>query len=186
MVELQHKRIEVKREKTGLEYEGVRSANVFPRNVEDAVQKMRVVEERSVRFRESLGQDDGAQSDNENTAANQQNTSDDTDLPTFTPSNFNDGIPAHAQGRLVHRSEADIKTHTSYLVFAVLPREWSEEDERKCVEKWPSQNVADSTQQPKGKSKKQLRREAKAQEKAQDLAEKEKEKTEAEAQTEGV
>ncbi|KAL2859691.1 tRNA methyltransferase complex GCD14 subunit-domain-containing protein [Aspergillus pseudodeflectus] len=190
MVELQHKRIEVKREKTGLEYEGVRSANVFPRNVEDAVQKMRVVEERSVRFRESLGQDDGAQSDNENSAAaNQQNTSDDTDLPIFIPSNFNEGIPAHAQGRLVHRSEPDIKTHTSYLVFAVLPREWSEEDERQCVEKWPSQNVADSAQQPKGKSKKQLRREAKAQEKAQELAEKEKEsevKTEAQVQLEEV
>ncbi|KAL2833503.1 hypothetical protein BJY01DRAFT_93616 [Aspergillus pseudoustus] len=177
MVELQHKRIEVKREKTGLEYEGVRSANVFPRNVEDALQKMRVVEERSVRFRESLGQDEGAQSDNENSNTNAQNNLDDADLPTFTPSNTNEGIPPHAQGRLVHRSEPDLKTHTSYLVFAVLPREWNDEDERKCVEKWPSQNVADSLPQPKGKSRKQLKREAQAQE----LAEKD---TKAEMKTE--
>ena len=35
----------------------------------------------------------------------------------------------YKEGRLVHRTESDMKTHTSYLVFAVLPREWSEEDE---------------------------------------------------------
>ncbi|KAL2866250.1 tRNA 1-methyladenosine methyltransferase subunit GCD14 [Aspergillus lucknowensis] len=177
MVELQHRRIEVKREKTGLEFEGVRGANIFPRNVEDAVQKMRIVEERSFRFRESLGQEDAPQSDKDNdkttattttTTAGQQNTRDNSGLPTFIPTSGVENIPPYAQGRLVHRSEPDIKTHTSYLVFAALPREWSEEDERRCVEKWPSQNVSDSLQQQsKGKSKKQMKREAKEQHKAE-------------------
>jgi tRNA (adenine57-N1/adenine58-N1)-methyltransferase len=38
------------------------------------------------------------------------------------------------EGRLVHRTEPEIRTHTSYLVFAVLPREWTEEDEVRCVQ----------------------------------------------------
>ncbi|KAI9374479.1 tRNA methyltransferase complex GCD14 subunit-domain-containing protein [Aspergillus egyptiacus] len=169
MVEIQHRRLEVKRERTGLEYEGVRGANVFPRNVEDAVQKMRVVEERSIRFRESLGQQDDAQSNNNDSGVTAEPRTTDNkapDIPTFVPSNSIENIPPYAQGRLVHRPEPDLKLHTSYLVFAVLPREWSEEDERKCAEKWPGQIVGDSTtQQSKGKSKRQLKREAKAQEK---------------------
>ncbi|KAL3481801.1 putative tRNA methyltransferase subunit GCD14 [Aspergillus californicus] len=164
MVEIQHKRIEARREKTGLEYEGIRGANVVARTVEDAVQKMRVVEERSVRFRESLGQEqDDTQSDNEKPQPSNSNQNVETSMPIFIPSNSNENVPSHAQGRLVHHTEANLKTHTSYLLFAVLPRDWSEEDERKCVEKWPSQNVVGSNplQNGKGKSKRQLKREAK-------------------------
>jgi tRNA (adenine57-N1/adenine58-N1)-methyltransferase len=36
----------------------------------------------------------------------------------------------------VHRTEPEVKTHTSYLVFAVLPQEWTAEDEAKAREKW--------------------------------------------------
>ncbi|KAL4805948.1 S-adenosyl-L-methionine-dependent methyltransferase [Aspergillus unguis] len=179
MVELQHRKIEVKREKTGLEFEGVRGANVVPRNVDDAVQKMRVVEERSIRFREVLGQQEQEQNegqdptgDNETTQPEQEakkGSNDDTsaaasaDLPTFTPNTDISNIPPYAQGRIVHRPEPDLKTHTSYLVFAVLPREWSEEDERKCVEKWPSQAVDEALQPPtKGRSRRQMKKEAKA------------------------
>lgn len=42
------------------------------------------------------------------------------------------------EGRVVHRTEPELKTHTSYLVFAVLPREWSAEDEDKAKKKWGS------------------------------------------------
>lgn len=182
MVELQHRRIEVKREKTGLEYEGVRGANIFPRNVEDAVEKMRVVEERSIRFREILGQQDKDKEQDgdgdgdprpDNDFKKEPNADMMPDMPTFVPSSSIENILPYAQGRLVHRAESDLKTHTSYLVFAVLPREWSEEEEQKCAEKWPSQNVDESLQHPaKGKSKKQLRKEAKAQEKEEERAEK--------------
>jgi tRNA (adenine57-N1/adenine58-N1)-methyltransferase catalytic subunit len=44
------------------------------------------------------------------------------------------------EGQLVTRGEAEIKTHTSYLVFAILPREWSEEEEAAAYEKWPCGN----------------------------------------------
>ncbi|KAI9779656.1 MAG: tRNA (adenine-N(1)-)-methyltransferase catalytic subunit trm61, partial [Peltula sp. TS41687] len=41
------------------------------------------------------------------------------------------------EGRLVHRSEPEIRAHTSYLVFAVLPRQWTAEDEEKAATQWP-------------------------------------------------
>ena len=43
----------------------------------------------------------------------------------------------YKEGNLVHRTEPEVKTHTSYLVFAVLPKDWSEEDEAACLERWP-------------------------------------------------
>lgn len=43
----------------------------------------------------------------------------------------------YKEGRLVHRAEPELKTHTSYLVFAVLPREWGAKDEERARERWP-------------------------------------------------
>ncbi|CAK7245421.1 MAG: tRNA (adenine-N(1)-)-methyltransferase catalytic subunit trm61 [Sporothrix thermara] len=40
-------------------------------------------------------------------------------------------------GRLTSRVEPEVKTHTSYLVFAVLPRAWTAEDEAAAAAKWP-------------------------------------------------
>ncbi len=63
------------------------------------------------------------------------------------------------EGRLVHRSEPELKTHTSYLVFAVLPREWTEEDEEACTERWPPR--VDMGTKDASKSRRQMKREAK-------------------------
>jgi tRNA (adenine57-N1/adenine58-N1)-methyltransferase len=41
------------------------------------------------------------------------------------------------EGRLVHRTEPEVKTHTSYLTFATLPTVWSEEDEAAAAARWP-------------------------------------------------
>jgi tRNA (adenine57-N1/adenine58-N1)-methyltransferase len=43
----------------------------------------------------------------------------------------------YKEGRLLHRAEPELKTHTSYLVFATLPREWSVEDEERARTRWP-------------------------------------------------
>jgi tRNA (adenine57-N1/adenine58-N1)-methyltransferase len=43
----------------------------------------------------------------------------------------------YLQGRLVTRPEAELKSHTSYLVFALLPREWTDEDEAAAAARWP-------------------------------------------------
>jgi tRNA (adenine57-N1/adenine58-N1)-methyltransferase len=42
----------------------------------------------------------------------------------------------YKEGALVHRTEPEVKTHTSYLVFAVLPQEWTAEDEERARGKW--------------------------------------------------
>ncbi|EPS39998.1 hypothetical protein H072_6210 [Dactylellina haptotyla CBS 200.50] len=41
------------------------------------------------------------------------------------------------QGRVVVRTEPELKTHTSYLVFAVLPLPWTEQDEAAAKLKYP-------------------------------------------------
>ena len=73
--------------------------------------------------------------------------------------------PSFTQGSLVHRSEPELKTHTSYLVFAVLPREWTADDERAAAQ--PGSGAVPTLlrhprhQQPK--SQRQLKREARQQ-----------------------
>ncbi|PKX97228.1 tRNA 1-methyladenosine methyltransferase subunit GCD14 [Aspergillus novofumigatus IBT 16806] len=173
MVEVNHHRIDVRRERTGLDCEGVRGATVFPKSVDEAVAKMRAVEEHSKRFRESLLQesdDEGTASASDKPAATKsekteveektlqdiQQHSDTTAAPSSTPS--------YELGRLVHRTEPDLKTHTSYLVFAILPREWTEEDEQRCRQTWPAQKTGGSPDAGKPKGKKQLKREAKEKE----------------------
>ncbi|PWY96362.1 tRNA methyltransferase complex GCD14 subunit [Aspergillus sclerotioniger CBS 115572] len=157
MVEVNHHRIEVKREKTGLEYERVRGAVVFPKDVDEAVVKMRHVEEHSRKYREMMHQLD----DEESTPMPASTAKPETEAPeSYAPTPQTSDIPPYKQGRLVHRSEQDLKTHTSYLVFAVLPRDWTEEDEQKCREKWPPHQV-DLTQPEKPKGRKQLKRERK-------------------------
>ncbi|RAH41351.1 tRNA 1-methyladenosine methyltransferase subunit GCD14 [Aspergillus brunneoviolaceus CBS 621.78] len=175
MVEVNNHRIDVKREKVGLEYEKVRGAVVFPKSVDEAVTKMRHVEEHSRKYRE-LQQQQEEEDDllNSTTTAN-------TPLPASSgpavpakeeqaaaPSSSSSNIPLYKQGRLVHRTEDNLKTHTSYLVFAVLPREWTEEDEQRCRDKWPPHRVDQPMQTDKPKGRKQLKREQLQREEAEE------------------
>ncbi|KAJ5874710.1 uncharacterized protein N7529_003140 [Penicillium soppii] len=146
MVEVAQRRIDVKRDRIGLDTEGVRGATMFPQTVEQAVAKLRSDEQHAKLVRDHRHN---------------------RDKPNYVPITketpvFNDktsDLPLYAQGRLVHRSEADLRTHTSYLVFAILPREWTEEDERKCREQWPSAKIS-KPDETKKISKKQLKKEA--------------------------
>ena len=69
---------------------------------------------------------------------------------TLTPDSYA-AEKAFKEGRLTHRTEPEIRTHTSYLVFAVLPMEWSEEDEDHCRQRWPSDKAVELQVKPKGK-----------------------------------
>ncbi|KAK5079861.1 tRNA (adenine-N(1)-)-methyltransferase catalytic subunit trm61 [Lithohypha guttulata] len=112
MVEIQHKRIEVKREYTGLKYEGMRGVNPVAATVDEALERLRQVEENAREHQ----QDTRNKSRSKNGV--QQNNSSES------------AVQKHwDEGKLIHRAEPELKTHTSYLVFAVLPREWTEEDE---------------------------------------------------------
>jgi tRNA (adenine57-N1/adenine58-N1)-methyltransferase len=143
MVEMQHKRLDVRREYTGLEYDGMRGANAFAADVDEAVSRLRDVEQRLKDFHagRAAGNDGGTgkrkQNNQQQEAANK--------LP------FNGG-------RLVHRTEPELKTHTSYLVFAILPRAWTDDDEAAAQEKW-AKNVTVAANAPK--SQRQLKKQAK-------------------------
>ncbi|RAK80989.1 tRNA 1-methyladenosine methyltransferase subunit GCD14 [Aspergillus fijiensis CBS 313.89] len=177
MVEVNNHRIDVKREKVGLEYEKVRGAVVFPKSVDEAVAKMRHVEEHSRKYRELQQQQEEEEDDllNSTTTANTPlpassgpavPAKEEHAAPPTTSSSSN--IPLYKQGRLVHRTEDNLKTHTSYLVFAVLPREWTEEDEQKCRDKWPPHRVDQPMQTDKPKGRKQLKREQLQREEAEE------------------
>ena len=72
-----------------------------------------------------------------------------------------EGRKLYKEGRLVHKPEPELKTHTSYLVFAVLPREWTEADELEAQRLWPGK--VDVPEQDVGPmSKRQRKKEAKA------------------------
>ena len=152
MVEVNHRRIETRRERCGLDAEGIRGAVVFPKSVDEAVGKMRTIEERARRFRAMQNEGDA-----DSTPVAKENEDPSTE-PTTTAQQTQEQTPVHLMGRVVHRSEPDLKTHTSYLVFAVLPQEWTEEDEKRCRQTWPSQKAEEVEE--KQKSKRQLKQEA--------------------------
>lgn len=144
MVEVAHRRIGVMRERVGLNMPNDRGANLTPGNVAEAVAKLREVESR---FKDFHAQTQDADVNMEDVTIG-ENAPDDAHINSNSNRNSNDnqqnGGPEDTPttkpwmlGRLIHRTEPELKTHTSYLVFAVLPQEWTEEQEATALEKWP-------------------------------------------------
>ncbi|KAH8702262.1 tRNA methyltransferase complex GCD14 subunit-domain-containing protein [Talaromyces proteolyticus] len=132
MVEVNQRRIDVRRELYGLGNEGVRGAVQFPKSVDEAIGKLRSEEDKMREYRKL--QKEGVNS-NTDTNGNERAVKEDDNTDEAK-----NEVPVYQRGRLIHRTEPDLKTHTSYLVFAVLPRPWSEEEERRCRERWPSRS----------------------------------------------
>lgn len=143
MVEVAHRRISVLRERVGLAMPVERGANQSPYDVNEAVSRLKEVEGRFKEFHGRTQQTDKVDTDNgvdveddvENGVKKEANGHAETKA-----SRKADGTtttPPFMLGRLIHRTEPDIKTHTSYLVFAVLPQEWSEEQEALAFDNWP-------------------------------------------------
>lgn len=174
MVELSAKKIETRRERVGLQEEGLRGVNPSPKNVEEAVERLREVEGRTRWFQEQEVRKEhnakkAEQEEREEQALNEAEAkggekekyaSKQARLATIASL-----LPTrklYKEGRLVHKPEPELKLHTSYLVFAVLPREWSEEDEALAQEMWGG-TVDEVGEKGKEKelSKRQKRKEAK-------------------------
>ena len=162
MVEMMHKRIDVRREYTGYEYDGMRGVNGgVAGSVDEAVRKLRDVEGAARRYRE-------LQKHNNATAGTEQGEDEedvdegtDSVKPTDATRQTDRKLVEENQyksGQLVHRSEPELKTHTSYLVFAILPREWTEGDELRARE-----NLKDVLERKRDlpKSQRTLKKEAK-------------------------
>ena len=112
-IEIAGKRVEVRRDRIGLHEEGLRGVNVSAASVDEAVAKLRQVE----RHHQDV---DG----NEVRPTKQQRLANIREKQSSRK--------LHEEGLITHRSELDLKTHTSYLVFAVLPVDWTEDDEARA------------------------------------------------------
>jgi tRNA (adenine57-N1/adenine58-N1)-methyltransferase len=137
MFEMQHKRLDVRRELTSLNYEGLRGVNATASSVEEAVGRLRELDEKFQRFQRS----DTKSAQQVQALEKYHNPVKGTIMET--KKSRLDRIKAEdkerkvwREGKLVHRSEPDVKTHTSFLVFAILPRSWSEENEDEMRKKW--------------------------------------------------
>lgn len=161
MVEIAAKRIETRRERVGLCEEGLKGANASPANVDEALKRLKEVEGRTQDFHQGgrsgqqqnageksslLDKDEGAAATND---AEENEREGAPPIPTISNSGGSKSSrlqPTRMQsqarklfkeGRLVTRDEQALKAHTSYLVFAVLPREWGLEDELEIQRKLP-------------------------------------------------
>ncbi|KAK0728373.1 tRNA methyltransferase complex GCD14 subunit-domain-containing protein [Lasiosphaeria miniovina] len=144
MVEIAHRKLHTARDRVGLNLAIDRGVNNSARDVDEAIARLAEIEDR---FREHSRPKGGAggsaaaggdvddmdedEDDKAAVAAAEAPTNGDASSPASS------SIPSWMDGRLVARGEAEIKTHTSYLVFAVLPREWTAEDEAAAAEKYP-------------------------------------------------
>lgn len=145
MVEISHKRMHVLREKIGLETISDRGMQLPPKDVGEALVKLREVEAKAAEHHSKMMANHGR------TKPPDDEDREDEALPAAASEVNGKGFTGQAaevdskqtavrsfmQGQLITRPETELKAHTSYLVFAILPREWSEEDEAAAAAKWP-------------------------------------------------
>ncbi|KAI1406565.1 tRNA methyltransferase complex GCD14 subunit [Hypoxylon fuscum] len=139
MVEVSHKKVIVMREKVGLNMPaGERGMNQTAANVEEAVGKLIEIEGRFKKFH-GPSRDADVIMDDDDEAMNDSKPVNGHAKATLSSNGVQDSptIKPWMAGRLVHRTEPELKTHTSYLVFAVLPQEWTEAQEAAAFENWP-------------------------------------------------
>lgn len=168
MVEISHKRIQVVREKVGLDVISDRGVQMAPKDVREAIIKLREVEVKSAEHHAKMvgqhsnpqPQDDDDMDDEAPPAAAAPKTNgDDSTGQVAEEDSKQPVVKSFMQGQLITKPETELKAHTSYLVFAVLPREWTEEDEAAAAAKWPIGNEPRITVAMDRESRKQQKRE---------------------------
>jgi tRNA (adenine57-N1/adenine58-N1)-methyltransferase catalytic subunit len=155
MTALAHARIDVRRDRIGLHEEGLRGVNAVPANVDEAIARLRELEAKTAAFiarrrkevealkikRETGAppvDDGGGQARVEEFPPDgevlRKDGPDSKQARLRSIAEAARGRKLFKEGKLVHRTEPEIRTHTSYLVFGVLPRGWTEEDEARCAQ----------------------------------------------------
>lgn len=137
MSEVQNRRVDVRRERVGLKEEGLRGVNASAASVDEAVARLREVETKLSDFHANGKEGTGSRK----VLTKQER------LEKIKKDQ--EGRKLYKEGNLTHRTEPEVKTHTSYLVFATLPKSWSEEDEEACLERWPVDEIMTGTKESK-------------------------------------
>lgn len=174
MVEIANKRLNVLRERTGLTVTKDKGANASPADVLESIQRLRENHAKTNVFHGKKTEDNGADEGM------------DIDMPANDRRDGSNGTSVNGkpwmEGRIIHRPEAELKTHTSYLVFAVLPRQWSEEDEAAALAKWQCGNETRTIGNIDKASRKKEKREMLQTKKKQKTEQREQQKKEKEEQ----
>ena len=125
MVEVAAKRYEIRRDRIGIDNGAQRGLQTTPASVDEALQRLLEVEGTFKNFHENGDKVEAKKDKGENPNSKEKI------LESLVEKKV------YKEGRLVHRTEPEVKTHTSYLVFAVLPQEWNEDDEKRATAQWP-------------------------------------------------
>ncbi|KAI7266721.1 putative tRNA methyltransferase subunit GCD14 [Hortaea werneckii] len=150
MVEVQNRRIDVRREQVGLKNEGLRGVNASAATPDEAIRRLREVEHKLLDFHASKAEQAAEGKKGQNANAGKEGRSSSRLKPPSKQERLErikkeaEERKTYKEGNLVHRTEPEVKTHTSYLVFAVLPREWSEADEAAADKAWPVEDMLKS------------------------------------------
>ena len=141
MVEIAAKRIEIRRERIGLHEEGLRGVNPSPASVDEALTRLRELEGCSKNFHGENLKDQGAAQESLSLESTMtaNHVSKQQRLESIKEALSSRKL--YKEGRLVHKTEPELKAHTSYLVFAILPREWTAADELAAQQQWPAKVV---------------------------------------------
>ena len=131
VTELSAKRIDVRRERAGLQEEGLRGCHDTAANVEEALSRLAEVERRSRALHNSVNDGEGEKPILQSKQARLQSIKD-----------AQIGRKLYKEGQLLTRAEPDLKTHTSYLVFAILPCSWTHEDEETAIARLANLNAS--------------------------------------------
>lgn len=124
VVEVQHRNINVRRERQGLHEEGLRGVNGGPANVTEAIERQRKVEERLRAFHDMAQKTKNSITKTQELDKEEWNRK----LLALGPSKQERldqnrteeaGRKLYKEGRLMHRTEQELKTHTSFLTFAI-------------------------------------------------------------------
>ncbi|KAK2608382.1 tRNA (adenine-N(1)-)-methyltransferase catalytic subunit trm61 [Conoideocrella luteorostrata] len=146
MVEIAHRRFNVMRDKVG--------GGSAPTNVLEVVKKLKTDIKRTQAFHKS--QTSQPVSDASECKMEVDEAAPDSSVENSTRSEQ----PSWMQGQIVHRTENDLKTHTSYLVFAILPQDWDDTAEEAAAAKWPcgleSKTIGNLDKQTRKKEKREL------------------------------
>ncbi|KAK6509684.1 tRNA (adenine-N(1)-)-methyltransferase catalytic subunit trm61 [Arthrobotrys musiformis] len=148
LVEVAHKRLEVRRmgpngREIGAKARSQGDDEIKIASVEDSVSKLKKQlwhrKTKQARQRERLAKrrkldEDGNEEVQDNDSDIDMDADDDDDeveeaTEAAEEDSGNGRLHLFKQGRVQVRTEPELKTHTSYLVFAVLPLPWTEEDE---------------------------------------------------------
>lgn len=134
MVEIAAKRIEVRRERVGLQEEGLRGVNASPATIDEAMARLREVESRARTYHHEAFEDEVKPAGKPTSALSDMSKQQRIEKIK----EVQEARKVYKEGRLIHKTEPDLKTHTSYLVFAILPRDWTAADELQAQQRWPS------------------------------------------------